>query len=478
MPSYAYQRLSAQDHGFLLVEGPNTYMHVTGAAVYRTGPFAAPGGGFDIETFRRVIGSLLPALPRYRQKLRWPAGDGHPVWVDDPDFHLDYHLRHAALPRPGTHAQLEEKAARIQAHHLDRSRPLWETWVVEGLARERFALIHKLHHCAVDGSAGTDLARVLNSADPARPHPEPPPWVPRPAPSDRELLRAEWQRRLGAPAAALRSFRALREQVEDLGVELRARALAMGRLLGSYAERLPPTPLNGSVGPRRQVEWFEMRLEELREIRKRLGCNLNDLVLGLVTGAVRDLFLRRHTSPDGFDFRVSAPVSTRAESEREPMNHRVSNWILRLPIDEPDPLAQVRAIRDVTELLEESRQALAAELMLAAADWTPSFVLSLGARALAGPLPVHLMVTNVPGPQRPLYLNGAEMLAVYPLVPLMPHTGLGVAVFSYNGRLFWGLNADPDLLPDLPLFRRALEVSLETLAQAAGVKLQVPVDGG
>jgi WS/DGAT/MGAT family acyltransferase len=452
-------------------------MHVTGAAIYRSGAFRTPAGGFDLEALRRVIRSLLPQLPRYRQKLRWPPRQGHPVWVDDPEFNLDYHIRHTALPRPGTHEQLQVKAARIQAHHLDRSRPLWEMWVVEGLQGDRFALISKLHHCMVDGSSGADLTQVLNSADPQREHAEPPPWVPHPEPSDRELVRDEWRRRLGLPAGALRSFRVLREQVEDLGEELRTRAGAVGRLLGSYAERLPPSPLTGEVGPRRAIEWFEMPLEELREVRKVLGCSLNDLVLGLVTGAVRDLFLRRHTSPDGIDFRVTAPVSVRPEAERGPLDNRVSNWTLRLPIEQADPLAQVRAIRDVTEVLEESRRALAAQPMLAAADWAPSFLLSLGARALARPLPVHLMLTNVPGPQRPLYLAGAEMLAVYPLVPLMSHTALGVAVFSYSGKLFWGLNSDPDLLPDLPLFRRALESALETLTSAAGVKLAVPAAG-
>jgi WS/DGAT/MGAT family acyltransferase len=470
VPAYAYQRLSAHDNTFLLVEGPNTYMHVTGIAVYGARAFRSPAGGFDIAKFRRAIAALLPRVPRYRQRLQWIPRTQHPVWVDDPDFNLDFHIRHTALPRPGTLEQLREKAARIQSHHLDRSRPLWEIWAVEGLEGDRFALISKLHHCMVDGSSGVDLLQVMNSPDPDHLDPAPPPWVPRPAPSDQELLRSEWQRRFAAPFVAARSFRDFRAQAEDFQAELRVRASAVGRLLGSYASRLAPTPLTGDVGPNRRLEWLDMPLAQLRELRHELGCSLNDIVLAIVTGAVRDLFLRRHVSPEGFDFKVTAPVSVRSDDERGQLDNRVSNWILRLPIDRADPLDQVRAIGDATEELKESRQALGAELMLAAADWAPAFLLDLAARTLARPLPAHLMVTNVPGPQRPLYMTGAEMLAVYPVVPLMPHTALGIGVFSYNGKLFWGLNADPELLPDLPWFGRGLQASFDALARAAGVK--------
>jgi WS/DGAT/MGAT family acyltransferase len=476
MPAYAYQRLSAQDQSFLVVESPSAYMHLTATALYPMGPFRTPGGGFDIDALQRVIRALLPELPRYRQKLRWIDGSGatSAVWIDDPDFNLDYHIRHTALPRPGTLEQLRAKVARIHAHHLDRSRPLWEMWVVEGVEGDRFALITNVHHCVVDGAAGADLMQVLHSVDPERPYPDPPPNVARPEPSDRELRRALWLRRLSFPAEMLRGFRTLREQVEDLGLELRTRAAAVARLLGSYATRLPPTPVTGEVGPRRSLAWLDMALEPLRELRRQFGCTLNDVVLAIVAGAVRDLFLRRHTSPEGFDFRVTAPVSVRSAAERGVPGNRLSSWILRLPIDEADPLKRVSAIRAQTVELKESRQALGAQIMLAAADWAPGFVLALAARALARPLPAHLMVTNVPGPQRPLFLKGAELLAVYPFLPLMPHTALGVGVFSYNGKLFWGLSADPDLLPDLPRFSSALESSFEALAAAAGVKPAPP----
>jgi len=318
--------------------------------------------------------------------------------------------------------------------------------------------------------AGVDLAYILLSADPDHRPAEVPTYIPRPAPSGLELLLDSVARRVSLPLAMARGFREFSRRTEDLRGDIWIRVRAVKELLGWAVRSASPTPLNGELSPHRRFDWLTMPLGEIKAVRRALGCSVNDVVLTIVTGAVREFLMSRRVNPEGIDFRVSAPVSVRREEERGRMGNRVSSWILRLPIAEPDPLKQLQAIFDVTQELKESKQALGVEMMMAVAEWTPSVLLSLGARAASGP--INMIVTNVPGPQFPLYLLGAEMLESFPQVPLLENTGLGVALFSYNGKVCWGFNGDYDLLPDMRRFVGFVQSSFDALKEAAGVTAQ------
>jgi WS/DGAT/MGAT family acyltransferase len=468
MPRYTYEQLSVQDNSFLLMERPNVHMHVGATQIYEAGPLRKPDGGIDIMAFKRSVESILHLIPRYRQKLKWIPYEYHPVWIDDRRFNIDYHIRHTSLPRPGSDTQLKQLAGRIMAQQLDRSKPLWEFWVVEGLEGDRFAVVSKVHHCMIDGESGAELVQVMMSLTPDQELPQALPYMPRPAPSSLELWLDHWNRRLRIPVEALRSLRDFGGRVPDLQQEILKRINALAELAGYAIRSASDTPLNGRIGPHRRVDWLSMPLDDVKAVRRVLGCSVNDVVLATVTGAVRAYLIRRRVNPDRLDFRVSAPVSVRREEERGTLGNRVSSWILRLPIGETDAVKRVDDIRRVTQHLKKSEQALGVEMLMAAAEWAPAQLLSLGSRATSAP--INMIVTNVPGPQIPLYMLGARLLAMFPQVPLLENTGLGIALFSYDGRLFWGFNADPDLIPDLPAFVQAIDNSFQELKAGASIR--------
>jgi len=459
-----YERLTAMDASFLVFEKPASPLHVSATLLYELGPMATDAGGVDIGAYRAATESVLHRIPRYRQKLAWIPVAGHPVWVDDPEFDLDYHVRHTSLPRPGSEEQLKKLSARIMAQPLDPSKPLWEAWVVEGLTGGRFAVISKIHHCMIDGVAGTDLAQTLHSSDPDERHVgEPERWQPRRAPTPSELMAGEARRYLSLAGRAASDLRAL-------GAGATGPLRSIGRMVSSMGEELSKTPLNEPIGPHRRFDWRQTPLEDAKRVRRALGCTINDLLLATVTGGVRDFLIRRGEEVDELDFRIAAPVSIRSESDRG-MGNRVSQWFVRAPIGEPDVMKRIEAIRSATEELKESTQALDADLIMNIAEWTPTILLTLASRASSGAAPYNLMVTNVPGPQQPLYLLGARMTAMYSQVPIAASTGLGVAIVSYAGKLCWGFNADLATVPDLADFADAIEVSFAEIAAAAGVEL-------
>jgi diacylglycerol O-acyltransferase len=469
MPRYAYDRLSAQDNSFLLWERGNVRMHVASTLVCDAGPLRGPEGGIDIDLFKRATESFLHLVPRYRQRLHAIPFFDHSVWVDDPHFDIDYHIRHTALPKPGNSDQLKKLSARIMAQPLDRKRPLWETWIVEGLEGDRFAMITKIHHCMIDGASGVDLAYIQMSTSPeVRELGKPPAFYPRPAPSRFELWRDEVARQAGIPFAIVRDFRQFTADTKDLGHELLTRAKAVVNTLG-MGTSADDTPINGRVGPHRRFDWTSCRVDDLKAVRKAWGCTINDVVLTIVTGAIREYLQSRRVDPAQIDFRVSSPVSVRKEEEQGKLGNRVSSWIIPLPIGLAKPREQLDAIHAQTQELKESRQALGVELMMQVAEWTPSVLLSLGARAMSGP--INTIVTNVPGPQVPLYFHGARVREIYPMVPLMDGMGLGIAVTSYAGTMNFGFNADPDIVPDLAHFTALVRRSLERIAADAGVAL-------
>jgi WS/DGAT/MGAT family acyltransferase len=463
MPRYSYDRLTALDHSFLFLERPNAPMHVGTVAIHELGALRGREGGVDIDLVRRGIAGVLHRIPRYRQRLAWIPIEGAPVWVDDEGFNLDYHVRHTSLPRPGGTAQLQQLAARVMAQRLDRSRPLWEMWVVEGLEDDRFALISKVHHCMIDGVSGVDLMNVLMSPSPDGEIFEPVPFVPRPAPTAFELLRDELFRRARLPFEAVRDTRKLMREAEDSRREVSVRLRAIREMLGGAFQRSSPTPLNERVSPHRRFDWLVLQVDDVKAVRRALGGSLNDVVLTIVTGAVRRFLEQRHFPLEDIDFRVMAPVSVRAETERGRLGNRVSAWIVPLPLAEPDPALRLKTLAACTEELKQKRQAVAAQVLTQAADWTPATLLSLAARNATRQLPFHLVVTNVPGPQLPLYLLGSRMIETYPVVPLLDGLGLGIALFSYDGKLCWGFNADYDLVPDLDQFVGFVRDSFEEL---------------
>ena len=467
MPRYSYDRLTALDHSFLFLERPNAPMHVGSVAIHELGALRGREGGVDIDLLRRGIAGVLHRIPRYRQRLAWVPLEGTPVWVDDEGFNLDYHVRHTSLPRPGDAHQLRQLAARVMAQRLDRARPLWEMWVVEGLEDDRFALLSKVHHCMIDGVSGVDLMNVLMSPSPDAEIFEPSPFVPRPAPTPFELLRDEILRRARLPFDAVRDVRILLREAENARREIQVRTRALRETLGGVLQRAAPTPLNERVSPHRRFDWLVLAVDDLKAVRRALGGSLNDVVLATVAGAVRRFLEQRRFPVEGLDFRVMAPVSVRAENERGRLGNRVSAWIVPLPLAEPDPAVRLRTIAARTEELKQARQAVAAQVLTQVADWTPATLLALGARNMTRQLPFQLVVTNVPGPQVPLYLFGSRMLESYPVVPLLDGLGLGIALFSYDGKLCWGFNADWDLVPDLDNFVACVDEAFEELRALA-----------
>ncbi len=469
MSSPHYERLTAMDTSFLVLEKPWSPLHVSATLIYEAGPMAKADGGIDISAYRDATESVLHRIPRYRQKLEWIPVVGHPVWVDDPEFNLDYHVRHTSLPRPGTEEQLKKLSARIMAQPLDHSKPLWEAWLVEGLEGGRFAVISKIHHCMVDGMAGQDLAQILHSTDPEeREREKAPVWVPRKAPTPAQLLKDEMGRYLGFPRQATRGIREAAQELKELYEEVGTKARSIAQTISSMRDEPSKTPLNEAIGPHRRFDWRDMPLDNMKEVRRVLGCTINDLVLATVTGAVREFLESRGHELEGVDFRIAAPVSIRT-AEDSKMGNRVSQWFVRAPVDEADPIARVDKIRAATEELKASKQALDADLIMNIAEWTPTILLTLASRSASGSAPYNMMVTNVPGPQQDLYLLGARLQALYSQVPIADSTALGVALVSYAGKLCWGFNADFESVPDLALFADAIEASFAEIAQAAGV---------
>jgi diacylglycerol O-acyltransferase / wax synthase len=468
MPKTYSDRLSAQDNSFLLVETPNCHMHVSSTLIYEAGALRGSDGGIDFPRIKEATESYLHLIPRYRQKLHFIPIENHAVWVDDRHFSLDYHIRHTALPKPGTEAQLKKLSARIMAQPLDRTRPLWETWIVEGLENDRFAVITKIHHCMIDGSSGVDIAQIMMSTEANAPIPEAPTFVPRAAPANSQLLREEVWRRTTLPLQILKGVNAFIAETEDLATEVTARAKILWETLGQGL-KASETPMNGPPSPHRKFDWHEMPLADIKAIRKGLDCSVNDAVLTIVTGAVREFLKMRGASPEDLEFKISTPVSTRKEKEKGQLGNRVSSWIISLPIDEDDPRKQLEKIHATTQDLKRTNQALGVEMIMKVAEVAPASLLSLGAQSVSGP--INSIVTNVPGPQVPLYLQGAKLLSLFPQVPLLGEMGLGIALMSYNGKICWGFNANPDVIPDLGAFVSYIQSTIDRVAETAGVTI-------
>ena len=472
MTDPGYSRLTGLDNSFLVYEdaSPAAGMHVASTQVHEAAPLQRADGSLDIDRIEEYVLSRLDRIPRYRQRLAYTPVEGHPVWVDDASFNIHYHVRHSRLPRPGSDRQLKRMAARIFSQKLDREKPLWELWVIEGLENDRIAIVSKVHHCMVDGVSGSELVSTLLTSEPME-KPEPPArWAPRPMPSRLRVGAAEVARAVQAPLQAGEGiFRLLRNQ-DDARHHFAERMRAVGRVVGDFGTAPTPVPFNRPIGPFRRLDWMPMSMERIRAVRGAVGGTVNDVVLATAAGAFgRHLARDRGVDLEGVRFRVMAPVSVRAEEEKGTLGNRVSAWTVDLPIAEPDPLARLEFIREKTRELKETKRALGAETLTRVTEWTGSTLLSLGARLVVYGTPFNAVITNVPGPNEPLYLLESRMLEIHPHVPLMGTLGLGIALFSYAGTISWGFSADWDLVPDLHQMVVATEEAFEELCGAAGI---------
>jgi WS/DGAT/MGAT family acyltransferase len=463
----AYERLSFLDSSFLLMETPTSPMHIAGVATFEAGPLKTSDGGIDIDKIRDYVASRLHLIPRYRQRLAHVPMENHPVWVDDEHFNIHYHLRHIALPKPGDARQLKRLAARVMAQRLDRQKPLWEIWILEGLANPaHFVMISKVHHCMVDGMSSVDLLNVLLKADASEECDLLPRWTPRPAPTRWDLAADALGRYARLPFDVARSFPQLLQETADPDSGIRAGLNALRGMFDGGMRGVSSTPLNQRIGPHRRLDWLTMNLDDVKGVKKRLGGTVNDVVLATVAGALRRFLLRRGVDVVPLDFRVMAPVSVRTEQQNGTLGNRISAWMVPMPLGERDPIRRLDEIRETTEHLKYSKQALGAKMLTGVGEWTPSTLLALGARLAVRVLPFNLVVTNVPGPQQPLYMLGGKMVDNFGFIPLVDSLCLGVVLFSYAGKLCWGFTAEWDLLPDLHDFVGDIETSFRELCAA------------
>ncbi len=466
-----YVRLGAQDASFLGLEDANNPMHVGAVLLFDEAALRGPDGSLEMERIRQRIAARLHRVPRFRQRLAWVPGEGHPVWVDDDRFNVAYHVRHSALPRPGDTAALERLVGRIMSQQLDRGKPLWEMWFVEGLAGDRLALISKTHHCMIDGVAGAELISVILDLEPEAPIEESPPWRPRPAPSGARLVADALRTRAGQPLRALRALGAALRDPLDAASRVGEAAAGVAEALAPSFRSASPTPLNVAFGPHRRYSMLEHRVAAYKRVKDALGGTLNDVVLASVAGALREFFQERGLETRGLEVRAMVPVSVRPRGGDGKLGNRITQMVAELPVGLADPLERLKSVREIMGELKQSRQALGGRVLTQISEWTVPNVLVQAVRLSVRSRPYNLVVTNVPGPQIPLYFLGARMRASHPVAPLSPGQALNVALFSYDGGLYWGLNADWDALPDLERLTRQLDAAFGELERAAGVAL-------
>lgn len=456
-----FERLSALDATFLDVEAETAPMHVGAALLFDAKPLTLEHGGLDIARLTKYTQAALDSIPRYRQRVEWVPGLGHPVWVDDQRFNMQFHLRHTRLPMPGDLRSLKRLVGRLFSQHLDRSRPLWEFWVVEGVEGDRFALVVKVHHCMVDGVAGVQLLEALLQIMPNAQEREPKDWSPRHLPRRIDLMRSEVKHRVDGLRELSHYMPRVRENFQGLR-----------RLLTSGMKPAPKTIFTErDVSPYRRFDWISLRLDEVKSIKNALGGTINDVVVATTTGAVRKFLVRRGEDVDSIEgFRTMLPVNTRKMGGIGVGNH-VAMLLADLPISEPDPHKRLQKVVEITtRLKKESNQTGGAELIEDIADRTTKRIVSELYRAAMQLRTYNLVITNVPGPPVPLYLLGAQMEAIYPMVPLMQHQNLGIALFSYNNGLHWGFNADWESFPDVHEFVEDLETSFAEYQELANAR--------
>jgi WS/DGAT/MGAT family acyltransferase len=455
------ERLSPVDVSFLDQEKRGSHMHI-GAVMMFEGP---PPTYYEL---RDHIESRLHLVPRYRQKLAYPRLEmGRPLWVDDPRFNLAYHVRHTALPSPGSEEQLRALTGRIFSQRLDRSKPLWELWLVQGLEDGRFAIINKTHHALVDGVSGVDITTVLFDTSPTPTPIAPESWTPAVEPSDAKLVAEGVKGIAGLPARVARRALGAAHRPRETAATLREVGEGLGNVAWSFANPAPETPLNVPIGPHRRVLWLRFQLDELKEVKNALGGTVNDVFLAVVSGAL-GRWLRRHgVRTEGLELRGIVPVSIRGDDQRGALGNRITAMLGPLPVYATDPLERYRIVSDSMSGLKESKQAIGAEALTRLQDFAPPTILAQASRLNFSTRAYNVLVTNVPGPQFPLYLIGREMQELVPVPFLAPERALAVAMMSYNGQADFGLMGDYDAMADLDEFGEDIKHSLAELREVA-----------
>ncbi len=463
----AGDRLTGLDASFLHLEDAAAHMHVASVMTFKGDP---PPYDDLLENIER----RLHLVPRYRQRLAFvPLGQGRPRWVDDPHLNLRYHVRATALPSPGSEDQLRALAGRVFAQALDRDKPLWEIWIADGLQGGGFALLSKTHHALVDGVSGVDIMTVLfdTSPNPAAPPDPGRPWLPRPMPSGVELLGEALLERATVPGEIVRSVRAVFRAPRQIANGLLNAATGVGAMAWAGLNPAPDTPYNGPIGPHRRFTWVRTNLADVKAIKNELGGTVNDVVLASVAGALGRHLRRRGQQTDGLELKAMVPVSVRAETERGDLGNKVAAMMAPLPVWCQEPVARLDIVSEEMKGLKEGKQAVGAQVLTDLSGFAPPTVMAQASRLMNRQRLFNLVVTNVPGPQFPLYLMGREATHPYPMVPLAKGQGLGIAIMSYNGRMNFGLVGDFDVMYDIDDLAEDLYESLAELADAAGVEL-------
>jgi len=456
-------RLTAVDASFLAQESAVSHMHVGAVTIFEGPP---P----NYEEITEALRARLHLVPRYRQKLAEPPlGTGRPLWVDDPDFNLEYHVRQTALPEPGSEEQLFNLASRVFSQQLDRAKPLWELWAVEGLADGRFALISKTHHSLIDGIAGVDLATVLFDVEPVPRKVEHTgvPWTPAREPAGVELLAAGARDALrGGLTLATRAVGALTHPERTVGGAVEA-AEGLGEVVWAGLNPAPATPLNVEIGPHRRLVGARCRLEDFRLVKSTFGTTVNDVVLAAVTGALRDWLHSRGVRTEGLELRALVPVSIRQQAERGELGNRIAAMRGPVPVYIDDPLARLSTVKEAMDGLKDSKQAVGAEVLAGVQNFAPPTVLAQASRLNFSTRLFNLIVTNVPGPQFPLYAYGRELLEIFPVAFLPRNHALAIAIMSYNGAVNFGLLGDLDAVPDIGAIAEGITEHLGELVTLA-----------
>jgi WS/DGAT/MGAT family acyltransferase len=457
-------RLSPLDASFLHFEDAGAHMHVGSVVLFE-------GRAPAHEELTAAVERRLHLVPRYRQKLAFPPlAQARPVWIDDPHFNPGYHIRHTALPAPAGEEELRKLAGRVFAQRLDRSKPLWEIWLVDRVGGDGFALISKTHHCLVDGVSGVDIASVLFDleADPAPP-PEPPPhWTPRPEPSAATLVADALAERLTGPLGALQAAGAVAADPAKAAAGVARTLGGMGSFLRAGVSA-PPSPFNRPIGPHRSFAFFETPLDHVKQIKTGLGGTVNDVVLAAVAGGLRRWLLADGHEVGQLTLRAMVPMSTRAEEEHGALGNRVTTMYAPLPVGVPGVRDRFRIVHEAMAGLKESGQAVGADVLTQLTGFAPPTVLAQAARLQVRQRLFNLTVTNVPGPQFPLYLLGRRLRGIYPQVPIAANTTLGIALMSYDGTLCFGLLSDFDALREVGEVGDCIQQEIAALAAEAGL---------
>jgi len=456
-------RLTGLDSSFLHLEDSASHMHVAGVMIFEGSP---PPYDELLEAIERRLG----LVPRYRQRLAFvPFAQGRPKWVDDPHLNLRYHVRSTALPAPGSEQQLRELAGRVFSQQLDRDKPLWEIWLVDGLEGDRFAMLSKTHHALVDGISGVDIMSVLfdTSPEPATPTDTGERWLPRPLPSSAQLLGEALVERATVPTEIARSVRAVLRGPRMVAEGLRDAAVGVGAMAWAGLNPAPSSPYNKSIGPHRRFTWVRVNLADVKAIKNELGGTVNDVVLATIAGALGKHLRRRGQNTDGLELKAMVPVSVRADVERGALGNRVAAMMAPLPVWCQDPVARLDIVREELKGLKSGGQAVGAQVLTQLSGFAPATVMGQASRVMARQRFFNLVVTNVPGPQIPLYLAGKRMIDTFPMVPLAKNQAVCVGIMSYDGGINFGLIGDYEGMPTLGGLAADLNDELENLAALA-----------